>query len=35
MEKKKKIGTIQNHLGKMSGQTFATIFEKTKHQIWV
>jgi hypothetical protein len=36
MEKKKKpFGTIQNHLGKMSGQSFAIMFEKTKHEIWV
>jgi hypothetical protein len=32
---KKKIVTRQNHLGRMGGQSFATIFEKKKHQIWV
>jgi len=27
--------TKQNHLGKMDGQSFATIFEKIKTEVWV
>jgi len=33
--KKQLFGTRQNRLGIMGGQSFATIFEKRKHQIWV
>lgn len=35
MAKKHFFATKQNPLSKMGGQSFATIFEKRKHQTWV